>query len=92
MRRMRSMGWEPFSIRDPISGEWKSYQGLEPFDTFLGLTADIVYNAQRFDQAVTEDWFRTLASSISLNIAQKTFLSGFEPLAKMISGDQGGLS
>ena len=92
MRRMRSMGWEPFSIRDPISGEWRSYQGLEPFDTFLGLTADIVYNAQRFDQAVTEDWFRTLASSISLNIAQKTFLSGFEPLAKMISGDQGGLS
>ena len=35
---------------------------------------------------------RTLASSISLNLAQKTFLSGFEPLAKMISGDEGALT
>ena len=54
---MRSMGWQPFSIRNPVTGQWHSYQGLEPFDSFLGLTADIVYNSQRFDQAITEDWY-----------------------------------
>jgi len=91
-RAMQRMGWEPFSIRDPITGEWRSYQGLEPFDTFLGLVADVVYEGQRADQAITEDMFRTIASSISLNITQKTFLSGFEPLAKLLSNDPSGFS
>ena len=91
-REMQRMGWEPYSIRNPFTGEWHSYQGLEPFDTFLGLVADTVYQGQRADQAITEDFFRTIASSVSLNITQKSFLSGFEPLAKMISGDQGAWS
>ena len=91
-RAMQRMGWEPFSIRNPFTGEWHSYQGLEPFDTFLGLVADAVYQGQRVDQAITEDFFRTIASSISLNISNKSFLSGFEPLAKLISGDQGAWS
>lgn len=86
-RRMQAMGWKPFSFKDPVSGNWLSYQGLEPFDSFLGLTADIVFNFNRVDEAVTEDWFRALAHSITMNISQKTFLSGFEPLAGLIGGD-----
>jgi hypothetical protein len=86
-RRMQGMGWKPFSFKDPVTGNWLSYQGLEPFDSFLGLTADIVYNFNRVDEAVTEDWFRALAHSITMNISQKSFLSGFEPLAGVIGGD-----
>ena len=71
-RAMQRMGWEPFSIRNPMTGEWHSYQGLEPFDTFLGLVADIVYQGQRVDQAITEDFFRTIASSISLTSLLKS--------------------
>lgn len=91
-RRMQAMGFKPFSIWDPITNQWLSYQGLEPFDTFLGLTADVVYNFDRVDQAVTEDWFRALAHSISMNVTQKSFLSGFEPLAGVISGDPSALN
>ena len=91
-RRMQSMGWKPFSFKDPVTGNWLSYQGLEPFDSFLGLTADIVFNFNRVDEAVTEDWFRALAHSVSMNISQKTFLSGFEPLAGLISGDPSALN
>lgn len=86
-RRMQAMGWRPFSLWDPVTNNWRSYQGLEPFDTFLGLTADIVYNFNRVDQAVTEDWFRALGHSITMNVTQKSFLSGFEPLAGLFSGD-----
>ena len=86
-RRMQAMGWKPFSFKDPVTGNWLSYQGLEPFDSFLGLTADIVFNFNRVDEAVTEDWFRALAHSVTMNISQKTFLSGFEPLAGLIGGD-----
>ncbi len=86
-RRMQAMGWKPFSFWDPVGQQWRSYQGLEPFDTFLGLTADIAYNFNRVDQAVTEDWFRAIAHSITMNVSNKSFLSGFEPLVGLITMD-----
>ena len=86
-RRMIAMGAQFLSVRNPITGEWHSYQGFEPFDTFLGLAGDMVYQLQRADQAITEDWFNALSSSISYNITNKSFLSGFEPLSGMLSGD-----
>ena len=91
-RRMIAMGWQPLSIKNPISGEWHSYQGLEPFDTFLGLAGDMMYHLQRVDQSVTEDWFRALSASISHNITNKSFLSGFEPLSGLLSGDVGAMN
>jgi len=88
-KRMQDIGWKPLSIRNPLSGEWVSYQGLEPFDTLLGLVGDWAFNAERVDQAWSEDIGRKIAYSISMNIANKTFLSGFEPLVSMLSGDEG---
>ena len=41
-RRMVAMGWKPFSFRNPVTGEWVSYQGLEPFDTYLGLMGALI--------------------------------------------------
>ena len=87
-KRMIDMGWNPYSFRD-WNGEWRSYQGLEPFDTFLGLTADMVFEATRLDSSITEEFFQTLAHSISMNVTNKTFLSGFEPLVRMLNGDPG---
>ena len=86
-RRMMQMGWKPKSIKNPITGRWHSYEGFEPFDTLLGLVGDIVYQAKRVDQSITEDWFRKLGHSISMNVTNETFLSGFEPLLGLISGD-----
>ena len=86
-RRMMSIGWKPFSIKDPITGEFRSYQGFEPFDKVMGLTADIIYHANRVDQAVTEDMFRKAAFAISMNMTNSTFISGFEPLVGLTSGD-----
>ena len=88
-RRMMSMGWKPWSIKNPITGEWRSYQGFEPFDKLMGLTADVVYQANRVDQSLTEDWFRKIAFSISMNMTNSTFISGFEPLVGLMSGDAG---
>ena len=88
-RRMLAMGWKPKSIKNPLTGEWHSYEGFEPFDKLLGLTADIVYQGNRVDQSITEDFFRKTAYSISMNITNSTFLSGFNPIAGLISGDPG---
>ena len=86
-QRMMRMGWQPLSIRNPLTGKWHSYKGFEPFQQVLGLTADMVYYSSRVDQAVTEDWFRKLSFSISMNVTNNTFVGGFEPLAGLLTGD-----
>lgn len=86
-KRMMDMGAQFNSIR--VGDTWYSYKGMEPFDSLLAMVGDVVYNASRVDQAVTEDWFRKIAFSASMNVANKTFLSGFEPLVSMLSGDEG---
>ena len=88
-KRMMTMGWQPNSIKNPITGKWHSYKGFEPFDTLLGLVGDAVYFSNRVDDSIIEDRFRKLAFSISMNISNKTFISGFEPLVSMFSGDEG---
>ena len=87
--RMQSLGWQPLSIRNPVTGQWMSYRGLEPFDTFLGLVGDIVYQGQRADSSITENLLQKVAFSITANVSNKSFLSGFEPLAGLIGGDLG---
>jgi hypothetical protein len=87
-KRMMGMNWKPLSIKGP-DGEWHSYQGFEPFDTLLGLVGDWAFQANRVDQAWSEDFGRKILYSISMNVANKTFLSGFEPLVSMLSGDEG---
>ena len=87
-KRMMDMGWQPNSIKNPLTGEWHSYKGFEPFDTLLSTIGDVVYYSNRIDQATTEQLYQKLAFSISMNVANKTFLNGFEPLVSMFSGDE----
>ena len=85
--RMMKLGWQPLSFKDPFTGQWRSYRGFEPFDTFLGLVGDIVYESRRADSSITEEMFEKLAFSVSANVSNKTFLSGFEPLVAASTGD-----
>ena len=86
-QRMVAMGWKPYSIKNPITGEWRSYQGIEPFAQIMGLTADIVYQASRVDQSITEDSLRKVGHALTMNVTNGMFIQGFEPLAGLISGD-----
>jgi hypothetical protein len=86
-KRMQDMGAKFNSIK--VGDTWYSYRGFEPFDSLLSIVGDVVYQSNRIDQAITEDWFRKLSFAISMNVANKTFLSGFEPIVSMLSGDEG---
>lgn len=88
-KRMEMLGWKPLSIRNPFTGDWISYKGLEPFDTLLALVGDIAYQSTRIDQAVTEDFLRKVMYSITANTSNKTFLSGFQVVADLLSQDEG---
>ena len=85
--RMTRMGWVPQSIKNPITGEWRSYKGFEPFASLMGLTADVVYAANRTDQAFTEDMFRKAVFAVTMNVTNNTFIGGFEPLAGILTSD-----
>ena len=87
-RRMKEMGWQELSIRNPINGQWYSYKGFEPFQALLSIPADVVYHGTRVDQAVMEDILGKVSQAIQLNITNSTFMSGFEPLVAMQAGDE----
>ena len=89
-RMIKYQDWQPFSIRNPFNGDWVSYQGFEPFSTQLGLVADVVWHsAAGLDQDITEDYFRKIMYSMTSNVTNKSFLSGLEPLNKLLNGDEG---
>lgn len=83
-------GWQPRSIRNPVTGEWHSYDSFEPFSTYLALVADIGDNVGHLGTATTEDLFRKLSFAFSMNITNKSFLQGLTPLNDMLSGDEAG--
>lgn len=87
--------WAPrsFKINLPGGGEkYISYDGLEPFATFFSLIADIGDNSTSIGQAPTEDLYRKLAYAFSMNITNKSFLSGLAPMTDMLSGNEAGFN
>jgi hypothetical protein len=83
-------GWVPRSIRNPITGEWHSYEAFEPFATYLALVADIGDNVNQLGTATTEDLYSKLAFAFSMNITNKSFLSGLTPMTDMLAGNEAG--
>ena len=83
-------GWQPRSVRNPVTGEWHTYDSFEPFSTFLALVADIGDNAGHLGTSSTEDLFRKLSFAFSMNITNKSFLQGLTPLNDMLAGDEAG--
>ena len=87
-RRMRmNLEWEPYTIQSPLDGKWYSYKQFEPFSKILGLVADFTYESTRVDEQIMEGMFHKLVYSITSNVTNSTFLSGIEPLAKIVGGD-----
>jgi len=87
-RMMRVMGGNYFNhIKNPFTGEWHDYRGMEPFSMLLGLIGSAVNEAQRTDQAVMEDLYRKTAHAITMNVTNQTFFKQFEPLAALLGKD-----
>jgi hypothetical protein len=77
--------WRPRSIK--LGDKWVNYDGLEPFASFLALIADIGDASSDLGQTATEDMFRKLGYMIGMNITNKSFLSGLQPLTDVLAFD-----
>ena len=82
---IRSGKWRPRSIK--LGNKWVNYDGLEPFASFLALVADIGDNATSLGEAGTEEMFRKAGYLISMNLTNKSFLAGLQPLTDILAFD-----
>ena len=72
-------GWQPYSIK--IGDSYISYQRLDPFASFFGLTADLVDIMSKGDEEQrkdAEDLALGVMMAISKNITSKTYLKGIK--------------
>ena len=81
----RQNGWQPRSIK--FGDRWISYDSLEPFSSILSFVADIGDNATLMSEAMTEEWLRKVGYLVSMNVSNKSFLSGLKPFTDIISMD-----
>ena len=77
--------WQPRSIK--FGDRWISYDSLEPFSSILAMVADIGDNASLMSEAMTEEWLRKVGYLISMNLTNKSFLSGLKPLSDILALD-----
>ena len=82
---IRSGKWRPRSIK--LGDKWVNYDGLEPFASFLALIADIGDNASGLGEAATENMFRKAGYLIGMNLTNKSFLAGLQPLTDVLAFD-----
>lgn len=81
---LEATGWQPYSFK--IGDTYYSYEGIEPFATVIGLSADI--NELRREQRADEekglgDAVIGLMGAIGSNLTDKTFSRGLAEFAEL---------
>lgn len=75
--------WKPRSIK--IGNQWVGYDSLDPFSSLLALVADIGDNSDQLGALTTETWLQRISYCVAMNLTNKTFLTGIQPLAEILS-------
>lgn len=76
-------GWKPRSIK--INGQWMNYDGLEPFASMLALIADVGDYSTQLGEHATENAFQKISYLIAMNLTNKSFLAGIQPLQDILA-------
>jgi len=102
LNQKRQTGWQPYSFRllkkdetgEPLIGadgrpEYKyiNYQRLDPWSSFLAMSADITQIAGQLDYQDRQDLAVVAVTALSRNITNKTYLQGIAELAALINGE-----
>jgi hypothetical protein len=80
------------SWKNPVTGQWVSYDGIEPISTFLALTADILENVDTLGSTASEKMLQKLGFAVSMNLTNKSFLQGLQPITDMMAGQDSAIS
>ena len=102
LNQKRQTGWQPYSFRflqkdengKPIIGDdgrpkykYISYQRLDPWSSFLSMSADIAQISGQLDYQDRQDLATVAVTALSRNITNKTYLQGITELAQLLAGE-----
>ena len=73
-------------------GKWRSYDGIEPVSTFLALIADVMENTDTLGSTTSEGLLRNIGYTMSMNLTNKSFLQGLQPITDIASGQDAAVS
>ena len=85
-RYQQNVGERPLRSWRGIDGKWRSYDSIEPIATFMALTADILDNHDTLGSAQSEKLLQKLVFALSMNLTNKSFLQGLQPITELTSG------
>ena len=81
-------GWRARQIR--VNGQWFSFDNLDPFAPLLALVADIGDNAENMSPTDVEGWYSRISYVVAMNLTNKSFLAGIQPLAEILAAGNSG--
>jgi len=88
-RLWEAAGNRPYSIKDPITGNWISYQRLDPFATILGVYADLAHvqndSVHGYDKTEMERVVAAMAVTLARNVTNKSYLAGIHKVVEALS-------
>jgi len=91
-RFQQNAGERPLRSWKGPDGKWRSYDGIEPISTFLALTADVLENFNTLGSTRTEQLLQKLGYAFSMNMTNKSFLQGLQPISDLMSGQPAAFS
>jgi len=87
----QNVGERPLRSWKGLDGKWRSYDGIEPISTFLALTADILDNFESLGTTTSEQMLQKLGYAVSMNMTNKSFLQGLQPVSDLLGGQPAAL-
>ena len=83
----RDLGLPKRSVKDPITGNWVSYDNLGPVSDWVAMTVTFMENFGSLDSTDQSKWLSMAAHSLSATLTEKTMLPSLEPLLAALQGD-----
>jgi len=78
---LRQTGWQPYSIYNPVTKTYTSYQGLEPLGSIVGMAADATEIIMRSESIKDiEDVALVASVAFGRQVTNKTYLMGLSEL------------
>jgi hypothetical protein len=84
---LHSLGWQPYSIWNPVSGKYVSYRRSDPLSTVLGIAANYKEIAGQLPQDAQVELATALTIATQKAMLSKTFLTGLSDLVDTLEGD-----
>jgi len=86
--QLRSMGWQPYSVWNPLTKTYVSYNRLEPFGTILGITVSGQEILGQLNEVGALEVLQAAMIATQKAMISKTFLTGLRDFLDAMEGDE----